>query len=228
MRRFLRWLLVIFGVLGLVHCVAGLIACWQLRAEALPRLDALFTRADELLTDVGGDVSRVRDSLRQVQTDLDATRRSPGRPAMAAVARRLGDTRPKLSRAVELGMVANGVLDSLSDLSLADRAGINTDRLRGTSEQLDQAVKLAADVGGAVPPEEASRIADAVGRAVAVLDEAAERVGALKDRIAIRRMEIPQQVTYAAIIATVALIWIAVGQVCMIVVGRRRTATPVS
>jgi hypothetical protein len=215
----------ILGVLGLMLCVLGGIHCWRVHGEATRRLNVLFDRADTLLADAGGDVERVRDALKQVRADLATPRpASPGDRAMAAVARRLGDARPGLTRAVEIGMLADGVLDALAELSLTERAGVDTDRLKDASDQLStlvaRAEKLSATAGGSDTADETTRLADAVSRAATFLTETAARIAAARDRIAGRRQEILQRVTYVAVMATVVLVWIAVGQVCMVMVGR--------
>jgi hypothetical protein len=242
--RFLGMLAGTAGLIGLLACVGGIIGCWSLHGELSRRLNGVFDRVDGALAEIGGDVLRARDGLRSVRRDLDAVRTSPATPApgpsqesvgrrptadraMAAVGRQLGEIKPQLGRAVEIGLVANGLLEVLSDLWLAERAGIDTDRLHEASDQLTgligKAQKLATSIDGRAEPgmaDEPSRLSQSVARIIGITEQAAERGEGVRERVAGRRMRIGRLLTALAWASTAVLLWIGLGQVSLVVHGR--------
>ena len=127
------------GLIGVLVCIGGIIGCWSLRTELTRRLDRIFARVDGSLAGIGGDILRARDGLLSARQELGAARRDKagppgpsnergGRPssagkAIGSVGQRLGEAEPHLVRAVEFGLVANGLLEALSDLWLTERRG---------------------------------------------------------------------------------------------------------
>jgi hypothetical protein len=228
------------GAIGLVLCVAGIVACWWLHGEATRRADRTFGRVEDLLADVRDNLGQARDRLRQTQAELDSVReresnlaaqppaernarRALSRKAMTAIDPQLGDARGKLVRATEVGLVLRGVLDALAEIPLVERAGANADRLRESSTQLSELIQKADKLAGSLtgsPAEapdastadESSRLAEGVGRLVAALDEESSRADRAREATAERRSQIGRWITVAAAIVTVVLVWIGLGQ----------------
>jgi hypothetical protein len=254
MRRPAGILIATAGLIGVVACCAGSVGCWYLHNALNQRLDGVSNRANDVLAKLGGDATLVRDRLIGVRRDLDAVRdpdaNRSSRPtndaggrrplaarAMASVGKQLGDVQPQIVRAVGLGMMANGLLDASSDLWLAERAGIDTDRLQDASDRfsgvLERARRFASSLEGR-PDQEAienlTNLSESVALIVTIADQTADRATAARERLTERERRTRQNITFASVIATVILVWMGVGQVSLILHGREigRRGAPVA
>jgi hypothetical protein len=235
-------------MIGLVLCLAGIAGCWRLYAEVSQRLDSAIDRAESLLVDVQDSLDQIGGRLRQTQQELDAMRQRQANPAtdppgqrtlrdrlsrkaIASAGPQLGMAREKLVKATEIGLVLNGLLDALAELSLVERAGVATDRLQESSDRLgkliEQAEKLASRAAGseadqpdATPTEESSRLARLVGQVIAAMEEGADRVSRVRERIVDRHAHITNLIAISSVAMTIVLIWIALGQFSLLVHGR--------
>jgi hypothetical protein len=239
-RRFFGVLGGTAGLIGLVLCVVGIIACWVLHAEATRRTDRALGRVEDLLGDIRDNLGQARDRLQQTQRELDTirqreadraarppaerdARRSLSRKALESLNPQLGDAREKVVKATEVGLVLRGVLDALAELPIVERAGADPAQLRESSTQLTELIqkgeKLAGSLAGSSPEapdattvEETSRLADGVGRLVTALDEESSRADRAREAAAERRTQIGRWITIVAAALTVILVWIGLGQ----------------
>ena len=120
--------------------------------------------------------------------------------------------------AVELGLVADGVLDVLAELSVAERVGVDTARMREASDQLSDLIRTADRLAAALPraPDESDAgIADRVGRVASTLDEAAGQVDDARGRVADWHRRTVRALTLVTVVATALLVWIGLGQACL-------------
>jgi hypothetical protein len=243
MRRLFGMLIGTAGLIGIIACGAGVVGCWWFHNSLNQRLDGVFNRANDVLAKLGGDATLVRDRLIVVQRDLDAARQPDASPAsrptdeggrrplaaraVASLGKQLGDVQPQIVRAVGLGMLANGLLDASSDLWLAERVGIDTDRLQDASDRfanvLDRARRLASSIEGrpdAETVENLSNLSDSVSLIVTIADQTADRANVARARLADREPRTRQNIKWAAVIATLVLFWMGVGQLSLMLHGR--------
>jgi hypothetical protein len=235
------------GLTGLVLCVAGLVGSWLGYREAVRYADGLFGRADGALAEVERDLRSAADRLRQTETELEAVRRRevgsapepPGqraarralsRKAVEALGPRLGEARELVAKATEAGLVANGLLDALGELSILGRVNVDTDRLKETSARLadltDRSARLQELLAPAAPPtdeevaRESSGAADGLRKALALADAASDRLEDGRRRVADGHARAVNWVHRAAVAVTVVLVWIAAGQLSLLVHAR--------
>jgi len=235
------------GATGLVLCLAGIIACWWLHAEATRRADHALGRVEDLLAAVRDNLGQARDQLHLTQRELDSirereadlaarppaerdVRRALSRKAMLAVSPQFGDARGKLVQAIEVGLVLRGVLDALSEMPIVERAGVDPERLRVSSTELSDLIQRAEKLGGslagapsepanATTADETSRLAAGVGRLVAVLDEESSRADRAREAAVDKRSRIAGWILVSAVAVTVILVWIGLGQFSLLAHG---------
>src|SRR5262249_20127716 len=235
------------GAVGLLLCIAGIVGCWWLRAEATRRTNRALGNAEELLVEVRDSLGQVGGRLRQTQQELDSmaqreaelaahptaergARRALSRKAIAAVGPQLGDTRGQLAKAIEVGLVLNGLLDALAELPLVERTGVDTQQLKESSAQLsaliEKAEKLAASLARSpseqpdgTATDESSRLADSVSGLVTVMEDKSHGANEAREKIADRRATIAHWASVTAIVATAVLVWIGFGQLSLLVHG---------
>jgi hypothetical protein len=251
LRRSLAAVFGLAGAAGLVACALGVVGCWVLYAELIARTDRVFGRAEGALGGLRDDLGQVRDRLRQTEQDLDAVRRREeelaarppadrnkrrvlSRTAAEGVAPHLGDARRKLVTTTEVALVADGLLDGLAELPLGERVGVDAGRLRGASDQLSdligQADRLAGLLAGSapgVPPDgaadQSARIAESLGRVVAVVDEGVARADDARERVKAWHARVTRWLTRTASVATLILAWAGAGQLSLLMHACRRS-----
>jgi hypothetical protein len=246
------------GLTGLVLCLAGLAGCWFAYREVVGYADRVFGRAEGVLTDVQADLRSATGRLRQTDTELAALHRreagaTPGPPAERAARRalsrktvdalgpRLGEARELVARAEEAGLVANGLLEALSELSVLDRVRVDTDGLKEASARVadltDRSARLADLLGRAAPPpdeevaRESSAAVDGLRRALALADAGSDRLEAGRQKVTDAHARVRSWITAVAVTIAAVLVWIAAGQLSLLVhAGRlvrgRRSAPP--
>ncbi|HVK15318.1 MAG TPA: hypothetical protein VM533_00120 [Fimbriiglobus sp.] len=245
LRRSLAAVFGLAGAAGLVACITGIVGCCTLYTELTTRSDRVFGRAKGALSGLRDDLSQVRDRLLQTEQDLNAVqqreeelvtrpsadrdkRRALSRKAVEGASPQIGDARRKLVTATEAALVANGLLDALAELPLGERVGVDADRLRGASDQLSEligqadrlAVLLAGSAPGVTPggaADQSARIAEALGRVVAALDEGATRTDDARERVGVWHAQVTRWLALTAVAVTVVLVWAGVGQLCLLV-----------
>jgi hypothetical protein len=245
------------GLIGLLLCIAGAAGCWMLHAEIIRRVDRTFGRAETSLADTRDDLANAGDRLRRTHTELLAiqkreadlashppaertARRALSKKALDVQNPRLGEARQLLVRATEVGMVVNGLLDALAELQLVERLNIDAERLKSTSAQLSEATerseKLADLLAKAAPDGdtsvagESSRVAEALNRTILAVDGAHESVAAVRGKVEEGHSRINHWTTICAVVVTIVLFWIGLGQLSLLIHGgrlaRRRPALP--
>jgi hypothetical protein len=235
------------GATGLVLCVAGLVACWVTYVEVVRRVDRLFGRADDALAEISGNLGRAGDRLRGAQAELDAVRRRESEPAahppversarraisrkaVEAIGPQADEARSLLVKATDAALVANGLLDALAELPVVERLSVDTDRLKETSAQLADVSARTGRLASLLAPSasgpdadagmEASRAAEALGRAIALTGTGTERLEPARERITAGHARAVRWATGVAVTVTVVLLWIAAGQLSLLIHGR--------
>ena len=248
MRRLFGCLCGASGGVGVLLCVAGIVGCWRLEAEIINRADVAFGRAELLLIDIGGSLDEVSGRMRLTELELTSVRqreteptpkpgpdrnlrRSLSRKGIAAFGTQVGDAKAKLNQATEIGLVVNGLLEVLSELPLVDRSSVDTDKLKQASDNLTEFIvrtdKLAKLLGDSLPEQppdavanESSRMVNLVGEIVTTLDDGSERAKAARLKVAECHARIVWWTGFCAVVLTLALVWIAAGQLSLLIHGR--------
>jgi hypothetical protein len=236
------------GLTGLLLCLAGLVGCWFGYREAVRYTDGVFGRAEGAVAEVQGNLRAAADRLRQAESELEevrrreagsapdppaqrAARRALSRKAVEAVGPGLGEARVLVARATEAGLVANGLLDALGELSVLDRVNVDTDGLKEASSRLsdltDRSARLEELLARAAPPtddevaRESSAAVDGLRRALALADAGSDRLANGRQRVADGHARVRQWINAAAVIVTVVLVWVGAGQLSLLVHARR-------
>jgi hypothetical protein len=235
-RRLTGWTFGAAGAVGLVLCVAGLVGCWVAYFEVVGRVDRLFGRAEGALAETGGNLGQVGDRLRGTQAELGAVRRREAEVSSRPPAER--GARRALSRkaveaigpqATEAALVAKGLLDALAELPVADRVNVDTDGLKEASAQLSDVSERAAKLASLLGPDtgadrdigtESSRAAEALRRAIALADAGADRWERGRETVAAGHARTRRWTMGAAVAVTAMLVWIAAGQLSLLIHGR--------
>jgi hypothetical protein len=242
LRRALTAVLGTAGAAGLVLCIAGVVGCWALHAEAVSLADRVCGRAESSLGGVRDDLTAARDQLGRTQQELNAIRQreaefNAGPPAdrggrrplarklTGDVPSQLGEARRRLVTATEAALAVNGFLDALAELTLSERVGVDIDRLRGASDALSELIgrgdKLSSLLAASAPDpagaaDQSSRIAESLGRVVAAVDEGAARADAARAQVGAWRARVTRGLTWAAALVTLILAWVGVGQLSLL------------
>jgi hypothetical protein len=246
-RRLIGMVLGSAGAAGVVLCVAGLVGCWVAYFEVLRRVDRVFDRADRALVEIRENLDQVGTRLRQTELELETVqkretdvastppaervaRRAESRKLVETVNPHVGEIRELLVKATEAALVANGLLDALAELPIVDRVSVDTDRLKETSAQLsvlaERSARLASLLGRPTPTTddeisgEASRAAEALRRTMALADSGTARLESGRERIADGRGRAIRCTNAVAVTLTVVLLWIAIGQLSLLLHGR--------
>jgi hypothetical protein len=248
LRRLVGLLSGVAGLIGLLLCIVGVAGCWMLHAEIIGRVDRTFGRAESALADARDHLGKAGDRLRRTETELQAiqkreadlasrppaertARRALTRKSLGALEPQLGEARELLVQATEVGLVVNGLLDALAELPLVERLNVDADRLKTTSTQLSEAIdrsaKLSTVLARAAPDDstdiagESTRTAEILGRILASVDGATDRVDGVRGKVEASHGRISHWVTTGALIVTLALVWIGFGQLSLLLHGSR-------
>jgi hypothetical protein len=233
------------GAIGLVLSLAGLYGVGVGYGEVVQRVDRVFERADR---SIGGVQENLRDAtarLREAETELEGVRKReaelaaqpPQRPARREASRKaveslgpgVSEARATLVKATEAALVANGLLDALAELPVVERVNVETDRLKEASAQLDElmerSTRLAELLARAAPANDAqvagetSRAVEAVRRPIALAQDGSDRLEGGRQTLAAGRARILRWVNGIALALTIVLVWIAAGQLSLLVHG---------
>jgi hypothetical protein len=232
------------GALGLLLCVAALVGCWVGYFELLRRVDQVFGRGESALAEVGTNLDQAGARLRQSQSELVAlhdrgasvppaqarARRAASRKTAAALGPRLGEARELVVKATELGLVANGILEALGELPIVERAHIDMSQLQEASTRIREVTDRSARLADLLEPEtapeddqvakESSGASEALHRAVELTEATSGRLNLARQRIEDGHSRIRQWLDRAVAVATVVLVWLAAGQLSLLIHGR--------
>jgi hypothetical protein len=128
-------------------------------------------------------------------------------------------------------VILNNVLVGLDDPDLVKKASLDTDqvqelagRIKGlgeTASRLRALLDGGGPVDGAAADAHAAQIEQGLADAIARVDELAAQVGDARSRVQEIRTRLEPKLTTLAVVLTIFLAWCAVGQVGLILHGRR-------
>lgn len=244
-RRLFGLVFGIAGLAGLLLSLAGIVTCWIIRSEVNERVDRAFNRADDSLAEVSENLRQADVRLRQTQSELVAlhereanrpskpagerdARRALSRKSLEAIPSQLGSARTMLIKASEIGLVANGLMDALAELSFVERSSIDTERLKSTSDQLSQLNERTAKLANLLSKpdadteidNESSGAGEVLDRIIMIVEEGSKRTDAVRGKIADGHTRIRYWLNAAALTITIVLFWIGLGQLSLLIHGR--------
>ena len=239
--RVLRAVLGLAGLVGTVLCLAGIVGCWVLYAEAVRRTDRALGRVTDALTAHHANLVRARDQLVRTRGELndlrerDAevnvpernARRSKLRQTSAGATAKLADARRVVVGATEAALVAEGFLSALAELPVADRVGVDVEALRDAADRLSDAAQTTERLSGLLGPaapepsgtavrEHSARLDELLGAVAGAVGAGAERLENARERTERLRAPLVRAFTGAALLGTFLLAWIGAGQASLL------------
>ncbi len=255
MRKQFGLVVIIVGGVGVLLCVAAIALGWRFAVRTVDRIDRVaasvdtgLVEADARLARVETRVSTLRTELRELSGEVDAVAaENPELPAVRArieglvdrvglsldrlntIANALSAVAAGLRGAAEIVIQLNGDADSMTRVRSAAQTIDRAADALNTPQVMVDAVKSAKAV------ELTQRLVAIARETVADSDLLAEGLAATRQELAVARMgtvESRNDLVYwiyaAAIASTFLLLWIGLGQLCMIGWGRRRISQRVS
>lgn len=245
--RIIRFALGLAGLTGTLLCLAGIVGCWILYVDAVQRTNRAFGRVEASLDRTRENLTRARDQLERTQRGLlavrgrvsDATHRLKVRIITGAAAGTLTEIRRIVERATEAALVAEGFLNAVAELPIAERIGLDPDALRETSERLSDAIQIAERLSALLDPAApepmdndvqgpSTRLDELLKQAIGTVDIGVERLNTASERMELLRVRVVRVFTIVALASTVLLVWIGAGQVSLLIHGFRRSRVSVT
>jgi methyl-accepting chemotaxis protein len=254
MRILVGLLAMLLGLVGVIACVAGCGGAWWGSFELARQVDQFTARADEslgtaddALTRMSAKVEATSAAVEKVRSAADVIasgRTADADPAAKArVARLFDELSPYLERTDALADSLRSlgtVLENVASVTSRIDDGAKSARLRSAADKLGTAAATLGSVGeraasirqgGAAPrAQELVRLADDAG---AVLDRLGGGMSDVRRTTEEIRKQLPEvrraAGTWKFIVPaalTVVLIWVGLGQLCLIGWGRRRLRKP--
>jgi hypothetical protein len=240
LRRILAVCLLLLSVAGLVLSIVGSVKVWPITARLKARLDRGFQRIDELLELGKTDLGYAQNAIVKSREGLKAFKEAPAPTSKDArgkqmvirtMAPQLANMRTTMSRVAETSVALQGILDEVSQLPLGPAKRPDGEKLRDAGELLGTVQKTAQSLSVLLPekPDAEPTIPDPqktlddleqlVIECQGRLENFSERVGEVKTTADHWAQRGPWLVT-------VGLLWVALGQVCMFLVGCRLLRSP--
>jgi methyl-accepting chemotaxis protein len=247
-------LAVLLGGIGVLACIALCGLAWWAAREVAQRADRLADRVEQGLAEVDVALDRIgqkfdaaRAGVRQVRTTAErvAAGKADDDPNTKDNVERLLDTlAPFLDRAEALAESVRSLAALLQTVAhVADQFDQLEGRaanLRSVADSLTPAAETLATVreraqdirrGGAAPKVRevvalADRAAPAIDRLAGGLSDARQQLTDTRGALAAARAKVRAWTVAGPAVATLVLLWIGLGQVCLIGWGRRRLAGP--
>jgi chromosome segregation ATPase len=199
--------------------------------QELDRLDAALTQAST-------QIAAVEEEAQALGTDLDQNR-----PLLTALTDKLGvDLAPLAARAREMMdtiretvAAVNSIVETINALPFVSKPVPELEKLNSLAAEIDsfeaevQNLRLTIEqrrseiIAGSVSivTTPAARIRGGLGRAQATVSGYSQRLGTLQENLSALRATVGQWLTWLAAILTLTLLWLALSQVALFVLGWR-------
>ena len=234
-------LAMLLGIAGIAACGAGVFGCWwtlssvnQRLCDALERVETLLDATSDSFGQIGASLQKADKELEEVhEAETVSKSRQPqlGRAASRKLASKLtsslGDSQRGLRIAVEAAVVVNSLLDGFDEIPLVRMSKLDTEQLQDVSTRVasltDWAQRLQSMLetsqGSQEVDEESSRMRKAVVQVMAAMQKIADQIDGAKGRIVELRSRITRWFRATQVGLTLLLLWIALGQWCLLVQG---------
>jgi hypothetical protein len=242
LRRLVAAVLIGGGILGFALCLAGIVASWIVRPSLIAKLSRSCDGADRILADVADGLERTKTSLAKAKEGLVSLPKAQDQPGserlrervtllrrlMPQLAPQIQDARRRLDVAADTAVIARSLLEGFEGMPLLQTTALDTDQLRDTAVQVkglqDSAEKLRAALGDSPDDRfadaETSRFEEQLSSALSKIQEVSDHVAVIRQQLLEISGKLPGWLTTTAVIVTVLLVWIAVGQIGLIMHGR--------
>jgi hypothetical protein len=209
----------------------------QRTSDALGRVETILDATSE-------SFEQVRASLQKADRELEAVReaerpptattpRSPqlGRAASRKLASKLtsslGDAQHRLGIAVEAAVVVDSLLGGLDEVPLVRMSKLDTEQLQEVSARVSSLTHNAQRLQAMLETssdtkevdEETSRMRQILSRVTSGLQRVADRIDEARGRVAEVRSHIARWLLATQVGLTVILLWIGMGQGCLLAQG---------
>lgn len=248
MRRVFGFVLVVLGVVGILACFAGAGYTWWFSNRYLGQMADTVRAVETLLAATGDRVDNLTSQVGDTQTQIVALRNAANEvvakgnkadPAdRARIEGLLASLSSRLERTEDLARIlqsAGVVVRSGADLltSVSD-AHPDMEKLQAAEKSVDQTVTALKDVRERLEtvgkPENvdsaAKGIAELAGKVQAALEEVTGSIGKVGEFMAKGKADLAnleRSITawkrYGPVVVTAVLVWIALGQFCLLFWG---------
>jgi hypothetical protein len=238
-RRLVAVLFVILGVVGLLASIAGIAACWYLRPGVTGKLSYTCERTEAVLDVTSASLKRVETSLVQARTDLATVPKEPPAPQLSPAKKvalrrvtngflsQFDNAGQTLTTVSDAAVVLNSLLEGMGEIPLVHMTPLDVDQVQGAAgkvRELGQTARtlntLLDEMTGSDADQTTSQIEEGLSQAITRIGEVTKRLADARDQILTIHANLARWLTTAAIVITVLLAWIALGQLCMILQGR--------
>jgi hypothetical protein len=250
LKRIVAVVIMVTSVLVLVLGLAGIAGTWMVRSRLDDGLGRIMTaaeavgaqqeldRLDAALAQASTQIAAVEQEVQALGTDLDQNK-----PLLAALTDKLGvDLAPLAVRAREMMdtiretvAAVNSVVETINALSFVSKPIPELEKLNALAEEIDtfeaevQNLRLTIEqrrseiiAGGvSIVTTPAARIRGGLDRAQATVSGYSQRLGTLQENLSALGATVGQWLTWLAVILTLILLWLALSQAALFVLGWR-------
>jgi hypothetical protein len=239
-RRLIAFLFVILGVVGLLACLAGIAACWYFRPGVTGKATHACERTEVVLEVTNKSLKRVEASLAQARTDLATVPKEPPAPQLSPLKKaalrqvtngfvpQLENAGQTLNTVADAAVVLNSLLEGMGQIPLVHMTPLDMDQVQGAAGKVKELGETARtlntlldEMSGNDADQTTARIEDGLAQAISRIGELTKRLTDARDQIQEIHANLGRWLTTAAIVLTVLLAWIALGQLCLVLQGRQ-------
>ncbi|HMF16637.1 MAG TPA: hypothetical protein VKE98_05485 [Gemmataceae bacterium] len=240
-KRLAAAFILLLGIMGLLLSIAGGVGVWIIKepvtermTHVFNRLDAALKAADEALAQVKTSLANAAKRLEEVKVEQQKLAEQPQKDSALGrlLARKLqkiapdfGGAQDKLQTIGEAAVVVNSVLEDLGNIPFLSAAGLDDDRLKKIHSLLSDvtpaAWELSRLLGESAPEADASvsNIERMLATMQGLIAEYEPQLQQARGRTEDLKSRVLDGIPLAAVIISLACLWIALGQLSLLCHG---------
>jgi len=246
-RRITGALLILLGAAGLALMLLGAAGCLLARQYSILVASRTCERVERLLAVSAGSTGQIKACLEKACANLTTVRAKFSNLDLSdktlmvrreKIGRLVNELSPQLEKARQLAasvadsaVVLTTLIEGLNAVLLAPRVGLDIDQVNDLSDRLIDLMAEAQKFGGMLGEAPGQQISlNEVEKRAARLDErlaeATTRVGQLANRVAEAQLRVAEVqsslhrwITAGVLVLIVVLLWLGLGQLCLLVQG---------